>query len=207
MGGGLGSGGSTPRESFPRCGPLCPNATVLGMYRKELKAVGCEASRTRGPAHTTWHTSAAPATSGRLALCPGMLPGLGASGALPPGMSALRRIQVGARQVPRQGCSRPAALTADSLSPEAALARGCAPGSAQGLGPHSRGGAASQGLPTSAGGRGAPDSLRPGSPPSWASCFELLAICRRRCAGLDAPGNKATKNSSQLTSTYFQKRK
>ena len=79
VGGGLGSGGSTPRESFPRCGPLCPNATVLGMYRNELKAVGCEASRTRGPAHTTWHTSAAPATSGRLALCPGMLPGLGAS--------------------------------------------------------------------------------------------------------------------------------
>ena len=108
---------------------------------------------------------------------------------------------------PPGAAPRPAALTADSVSPGAALARGCAPGSARGLGPHSRGGAASQGLPTSAGGRGAPDSLRPGSPPSWASCFELLAICRRRCAWLDAPGNKATKNSSQLTSTYFQKRK
>lgn len=103
VGGGLESGGGTPRASSPRCGRLCPNPTVLGMCRKEPKAAGRETSRTRGPAHTTWHTSAAPATSGGLALCPGMLPGFEASGALRPGTSALRRILVGPRQVPRQG--------------------------------------------------------------------------------------------------------
>lgn len=43
--------------------------------------------------------------------------------------------------------------------------------------------------------------------PLWGSCFQLLAFCWRQYAGLDAPGNKATKNSFQLTSTYFQKRK
>lgn len=88
------------------------------------------------------------------------------------------------------------------------MAQGCAPGSAWGLGPtfQSRSEAASQVSPLLQA-AGVPRSLLPDSPPCWASCFELLAICRRQCAGLDAPGNKATKNSSQLTSTYFQERK
>lgn len=49
VGGGLESGGGTPRASSPRCGRLCPNPTVLGMCRKEPKAAGREASRTAAP--------------------------------------------------------------------------------------------------------------------------------------------------------------
>lgn len=143
--GGLGSGDSTPRESSPRCGGLCPNATVLGMYRREPKAVGREASRTRGPAHTTWHTSSAPATSGGLALCPGMLPGLGASGALRPGISAPAENSNGRPASSPPGATpRSAVLTADSVSPGAQGPCWLRSGDSD---PHSRGGAASQGPP------------------------------------------------------------
>lgn len=129
-----------------------------------------------------------------------MLPGFPGALTLGKRIAAMLNTQVGAQEVTYQG------LLSGGPHRQRSAPRGCAPGAAWGHRPtlQPRRGAAPQFSPLM---QASPPLRPPSSLPCWASCFELLAICRRRCAGLDAPGNKATKNSSQLTSTYFQKRK
>lgn len=186
---------------------LCSNCTAPRRCAERLfvsRSPGPQAAKLvahadlRTPTGTRWsHT----ATSGGPAPCSGMLPGFLDAGTLGRVISLVLRTQVGTRQVTYQG------LLPRGPHRQRSEPRGCAPPGDSG--PRSSPVAKPlPGLPTPAGRRG---SLRPSpgpsSPPCPESYFELLAVCRRRCAVLHAQGNKATKNSSQLTSTYFQKRK